>query len=183
MEGWVRETGSCSSNPDGHTPLPQIIAFDELRTDFKNPIDQGNPARAVSDTCAVPRCVRPSVFSSVVGGRRVGVRRARVQRREPIALPLLLCPRPQQTPGASSGLGFLLVGSDCQSLGRCRGDAGEGPSMVTVAMGMVQQLPCRAADAETCSGAPWRPRARRWGSATAPAPPPAPSQPFPSPTA
>lgn len=27
-------------NPDGHTPLPQIIAFDELRTDFKNPIDQ-----------------------------------------------------------------------------------------------------------------------------------------------
>nr|XP_058924981.1 protein cornichon homolog 2 isoform X1 [Kogia breviceps] len=37
---------SCCPNPDGHTPLPQIIAFDELRTDFKNPIDQGNPARA-----------------------------------------------------------------------------------------------------------------------------------------
>ncbi|MEJ1273533.1 RAB1B member RAS oncogene family [Cricetulus griseus] len=33
----------------------EIIAFDELRTDFKNPIDQGNPARAVSDTCAVLR--------------------------------------------------------------------------------------------------------------------------------
>lgn len=26
----------------------QIIAFDELRTDFKNPIDQSNPTRAVS---------------------------------------------------------------------------------------------------------------------------------------
>uniref|UniRef100_A0A8C6VMY8 Uncharacterized protein n=1 Tax=Naja naja TaxID=35670 RepID=A0A8C6VMY8_NAJNA len=25
-----------------------IIAFDELHIDFKNPIDQGNPARAVS---------------------------------------------------------------------------------------------------------------------------------------
>lgn len=31
----------------------QIIAFDELRTDFKNPIDQSNPTRAV----------RPSKFS------------------------------------------------------------------------------------------------------------------------
>ena len=61
---------SCCPNPDGHTPLPQIIAFDELRTDFKNPIDQGNPARAVSDTCAVPRCVRPSVFPYVAGGGR-----------------------------------------------------------------------------------------------------------------
>ena len=31
------------------TPLHffQIIAFDELRTDFKNPIDQSNPTRAV----------------------------------------------------------------------------------------------------------------------------------------
>uniref|UniRef100_A0A8D1T6C7 RAB1B, member RAS onco family n=1 Tax=Sus scrofa TaxID=9823 RepID=A0A8D1T6C7_PIG len=52
-----------------------IIAFDELRTDFKNPIDQGNPARAVSDTCAVPRCVRPSVFPSVPGGGRRGTGR------------------------------------------------------------------------------------------------------------
>uniref|UniRef100_A0A8C9T9A2 Cornichon family AMPA receptor auxiliary protein 2 n=1 Tax=Scleropages formosus TaxID=113540 RepID=A0A8C9T9A2_SCLFO len=26
----------------------QIIAFDELCTDFKNPIDQSNPTRAVS---------------------------------------------------------------------------------------------------------------------------------------
>lgn len=65
-EGLVRGVGCCP-NPDRHTPLPQIIAFDELRTDFKNPIDQGNPARAVSDTCAVPRCVRPSVFPFVQG--------------------------------------------------------------------------------------------------------------------
>ncbi|KAL4672046.1 hypothetical protein H8958_012485 [Nasalis larvatus] len=28
------------------SPKSPIIAFDELRTDFKNPIDQGNPARA-----------------------------------------------------------------------------------------------------------------------------------------
>uniref|UniRef100_A0A3B3WC40 Cornichon family AMPA receptor auxiliary protein 2 n=1 Tax=Poecilia mexicana TaxID=48701 RepID=A0A3B3WC40_9TELE len=28
----------------------QIIAFDELRTDFKNPIDQSNPTRAVRRT-------------------------------------------------------------------------------------------------------------------------------------
>ncbi|CAO2584257.1 Protein cornichon homolog 2 [Lemmus lemmus] len=54
-----------------------IIAFDELRTDFKNPIDQGNPARAVSDTCAVLRCVRLFVFLSRVeggnGGREDGL--------------------------------------------------------------------------------------------------------------
>lgn len=34
----------------GNKPLClifQIIAFDELRTDFKNPIDQSNPTRAV----------------------------------------------------------------------------------------------------------------------------------------
>ncbi|XP_057173202.1 protein cornichon homolog 2 [Ursus arctos] len=43
-DGWGAM--NCCPNPDGHTPLPQIIAFDELRTDFKNPIDQGNPARA-----------------------------------------------------------------------------------------------------------------------------------------
>lgn len=29
------------------SPVFQIIAFDELRTDFKNPIDQSNPTRAV----------------------------------------------------------------------------------------------------------------------------------------
>ncbi|TRZ08893.1 hypothetical protein HGM15179_018209, partial [Zosterops borbonicus] len=31
-----------------------IIAFDELRTDFKNPIDQGNPARACRPQLVVP---------------------------------------------------------------------------------------------------------------------------------
>lgn len=31
--------------------LFQIIAFDELRTDFKNPIDQCNPVHAVSGGC------------------------------------------------------------------------------------------------------------------------------------
>uniref|UniRef100_A0A8C9FVJ0 Uncharacterized protein n=1 Tax=Pavo cristatus TaxID=9049 RepID=A0A8C9FVJ0_PAVCR len=30
-----------------------IIAFDELRTDFKSPIDQCNPAHAVSTTSGV----------------------------------------------------------------------------------------------------------------------------------
>ncbi|KAL8184401.1 UNVERIFIED_CONTAM: hypothetical protein K2H54_017613 [Gekko kuhli] len=34
---------------------PEIIAFDELRMDFKNPIDQGNPARAVSLYMSCPR--------------------------------------------------------------------------------------------------------------------------------
>nr|XP_016853041.1 PREDICTED: protein cornichon homolog 2 isoform X2 [Anolis carolinensis] len=34
-----------------------IIAFDELHMDFKNPIDQGNPARAVSLYMSCPRCV------------------------------------------------------------------------------------------------------------------------------
>ncbi|TNN82777.1 Protein cornichon 2 [Liparis tanakae] len=29
----------------------QIIAFDELRTDFKNPIDQSNPTRAAKTDC------------------------------------------------------------------------------------------------------------------------------------
>ncbi|XP_063801245.1 protein cornichon homolog 2 isoform X3 [Pseudophryne corroboree] len=51
MEG-IEETGSnldleacCKnlSNTEGAT----IIAFDELRTDFKNPIEQGNPSRAL----------------------------------------------------------------------------------------------------------------------------------------
>uniref|UniRef100_A0A3B3QK20 Cornichon family AMPA receptor auxiliary protein 2 n=1 Tax=Paramormyrops kingsleyae TaxID=1676925 RepID=A0A3B3QK20_9TELE len=32
----------------------QIIAFDELCTDFKNPIDQSNPTRAVSDLLHLP---------------------------------------------------------------------------------------------------------------------------------
>lgn len=100
---------SCCPNPDGHTPLPQIIAFDELRTDFKNPIDQGNPARAVSDTCVVPRCVRPSVLPYVAGGGRRGDRKTEVEGTVAVPLPLP-CPSPQQTPGSGSGLGFLLAG-------------------------------------------------------------------------
>lgn len=50
----------------------QIIAFDELRTDFKNPIDQSNPTRAVRtllflffQECSNPR-VKP--FSSLPKG-------------------------------------------------------------------------------------------------------------------
>lgn len=39
--------GRCESRPDS-VALLQIIAFDELRTDFKSPIDQGNPVHAVS---------------------------------------------------------------------------------------------------------------------------------------
>lgn len=34
----------------------QIIAFDELRTDFKNPIDQSNPTRAVRTLLFFPSC-------------------------------------------------------------------------------------------------------------------------------
>ncbi|XP_077818550.1 protein cornichon homolog 2 isoform X1 [Macaca mulatta] len=82
-----------------------IIAFDELRTDFKNPIDQGNPARA-------------------------------------------------QTPGACSGLSSSWRGGGCQALGRCLGDAGEGPSMVTVAMGTARLLPGRADSAAETALAP-----------------------------
>uniref|UniRef100_A0A7N4PWU0 Cornichon family AMPA receptor auxiliary protein 2 n=4 Tax=Amniota TaxID=32524 RepID=A0A7N4PWU0_SARHA len=56
-----------------------IIAFDELRTDFKNPIDQGNPARAVSQyMCRAEPC--PSVCPSLCGG---GVRGAGAGPRAP----------------------------------------------------------------------------------------------------
>lgn len=70
---WVlRGVGGPAPTLTGTCPYPQIIAFDELRTDFKNPIDQGNPARAVSDTCAVLRCVRLFVFLSWVEGGNGG---------------------------------------------------------------------------------------------------------------
>uniref|UniRef100_A0A8B9JZK2 Cornichon family AMPA receptor auxiliary protein 2 n=1 Tax=Astyanax mexicanus TaxID=7994 RepID=A0A8B9JZK2_ASTMX len=45
----------------------QIIAFDELRTDFKNPIDQSNPTRAVrhhTQKCVTKMCIW--VFQLVV---------------------------------------------------------------------------------------------------------------------
>nr|XP_015194341.1 PREDICTED: protein cornichon homolog 2-like [Lepisosteus oculatus] len=41
-----RPPGTSDSTGLGCSCLSQIIAFDELRTDFKNPIDQCNPARA-----------------------------------------------------------------------------------------------------------------------------------------
>lgn len=68
----VQDGGGPAPTLTGTCPHPQIIAFDELRTDFKNPIDQGNPARAVSDTCAVLRCVRLFVFLSWVEGGNGG---------------------------------------------------------------------------------------------------------------
>uniref|UniRef100_A0A452IZV0 Uncharacterized protein n=1 Tax=Gopherus agassizii TaxID=38772 RepID=A0A452IZV0_9SAUR len=42
--GW--EDLSLSAAVSDPALPPQIIAFDELHTDFKSPIDQGNPARA-----------------------------------------------------------------------------------------------------------------------------------------
>lgn len=41
----------CSLNHCNHF-VPQIIAFDELKTDYKNPIDQCNTLNPVSDTVA-----------------------------------------------------------------------------------------------------------------------------------
>lgn len=106
----VRDGGGPAPTLTGTCPHPQIIAFDELRTDFKNPIDQGNPARAVSDTCAVLRCVRLFVFLSRVeggnGGREDG---GAMWRAGDVTLSFSLSPF-SQTPGAGSGLGFLLVG-------------------------------------------------------------------------
>ncbi|MEQ2158628.1 Protein cornichon 2 [Goodea atripinnis] len=51
----------------------QIIAFDELRTDFKNPIDQSNPTRArerilnIERICNLLRRVSNSCFSPLGG--------------------------------------------------------------------------------------------------------------------
>nr|XP_014432298.1 protein cornichon homolog 2 [Pelodiscus sinensis] len=50
-QGGLTVVPSLSSSVGGlgfalSASTPQIIAFDELRTDFKSPIDQGNPARA-----------------------------------------------------------------------------------------------------------------------------------------
>ncbi|XP_072737355.1 protein cornichon homolog 2 isoform X2 [Ciconia boyciana] len=67
-----------------------IIAFDELRTDFKNPIDQGNPARArerlknIERICCLLRKVLPPP-----GGRLGGALRRRLHhgRRHPGLLP------------------------------------------------------------------------------------------------
>lgn len=43
-------THLCTNISILHIPF-QIIAFDELRTDFKSPIDQCNPVHAVSSGC------------------------------------------------------------------------------------------------------------------------------------
>eukprot|EP00071_Canis_lupus_P001930 XP_003432365.1 protein cornichon homolog 2 [Canis lupus familiaris] len=50
-----------------------IIAFDELRTDFKNPIDQGNPARARERLKNIERicCLLRKVSVSAGSGRLV----------------------------------------------------------------------------------------------------------------
>lgn len=106
----VRDGGGPAPTLTGTCPHPQIIAFDELRTDFKNPIDQGNPARAVSDTCAVLRCVRLFVFlSGVEGGNGGWEDGGAMWRAGDVTLSFSLSPF-SQTPGAGLGLGFLLVG-------------------------------------------------------------------------
>ncbi|KAB0362092.1 hypothetical protein FD754_006248 [Muntiacus muntjak] len=53
-----------------------IIAFDELRTDFKNPIDQGNPARARERLKNIERicCLLRKVSVRVRGGRLLAQR-------------------------------------------------------------------------------------------------------------
>ncbi|KAG8522642.1 Protein cornichon-2 [Galemys pyrenaicus] len=130
-----------------------IIAFDELRTDFKNPIDQGNPARAVSDTCAVPRCVRPSVFPSVAGRGGDGGREDRVREgRRPC--PFLPVPASSKHLARARGSGFSWRGGRCQVPGRCCGDAGEGPSMVTRLLWRPLVATCRAVGAREGSGVP-----------------------------
>lgn len=53
----------------------QIIAFDELRTDFKSPIDECNPVHAVSGACWCPEGSVTLGRGEVGGG--VSVSRAR----------------------------------------------------------------------------------------------------------
>ncbi|KAK2492848.1 hypothetical protein MC885_019329 [Smutsia gigantea] len=120
-----------------------IIAFDELRTDFKNPIDQGNPARAVSDTCAVPS-----------GPKGMGDGKTRVwwEGRQP-------CPFCQSPPPANTWSGLRArVPSGGAAVARLWAVAvetrGEGPSMVTVVMGTVRRLPCRVYAAAEAAVAP-----------------------------
>lgn len=51
----------------------QIIAFDELRTDFKSPIDQCNPVHAVSNGASGGQGVSPHVPGFAKDGGRVKV--------------------------------------------------------------------------------------------------------------
>ncbi|XP_045414372.1 protein cornichon homolog 2 isoform X1 [Lemur catta] len=78
--------------------------------------------------------------------------------------PFLSVPAPSKHLARAQGSSSFSRGSRCQALGRCRGDAGEGPSMVTVAMGTARLLPCR----RDSSGAPWRPHAGRRGAPRCP---------------